>query len=768
MNNFGASIQEWEYLTPLGSDCRYIVPIVSNPMIKGVGQLLRIQKTRGKIPSVKNAFGQVTCLAKWQIHETTGAELKYWQADPDYGYGFRTGHDGYIAVDCDIDDWDICTAVHQLLANSLDINWRELPIRTHGQEARWATIIRIEGIDTLPKHVLRWTDDSGNKIEFLGTGQQLACCGCHPSGNHYTWSCAPFPAKVISQDAFRKFIQTLRDEFPIEVEKDSAQPVRIKGKTVIEIDRMADWLRETGRILDTGPEGQLYIKCPWCEAHTMDGGAGETAYFPVGSNGYLGGGFKCLHAHCQDKTTSDFFEWARGQGFTQTRPEDYPDETANAAASESKKQEKSKKLSGLPELMEIVRADEQLSGIQFNDFCNMIEFTKPTPWNALNPEDLPADGRYFINDTDYTLFRLYIEETYEMHFRIGDYTEAMNALAKEQHYHPIKKFLAELPEWDKVPRVDTLLHDYLGAEDSAYTHEVMRKTLCAAVIRIYRPGTKYDTMPVLNGPQGIGKSTLLAKIGGEWFNDNISLLGTRDKSAAEGLQMAWIVELSEVDGGLRRSDLESVKAFLSRCIDTYRPAYGRTVEKHPRQCIFFGTANSENGYLSDMTGNRRFLNVLCPGGAKKHPWNITRSEIQQIWAEVKFYVAQHESLILSAEAQKTAEKEQNAALETDEREGIIMQFLDMLLPGGWDKFDLNRRAAWQNNPNAVGIEKRRFVSVLEIWCEALGQSRVSLKKSDSIKIGATLLKHGWKKAGLKKTVPYGVQRVYENPAYAKI
>ena len=115
-----------------------------------------------------------------------------------------------------------------------------------------------------------------------------------------------------------------------------------------------------------------------------------------------------------------------------------------------------------------------------------------------------------------------------------------------------------------------------------------------------------------------------------------------------------------------------------------------------------------------MTGNRRFLNILCPGGAKKHPWNITQSEIQQIWAEVKFYVAQHESLILSAEAQKTAEKEQNAALETDEREGIIMQFLDMLLPGGWDKFDLNRRAAWQNNPNAVGIEKRRFVSVLEI------------------------------------------------------
>lgn len=761
----GASPQEWQYTDALGDDIRYIVPIVSNPSLPGIGSLLRVQKTRGKIPSVKDGSGRVMCLSKWQVHDTTPAELTAWEHDADFGYGFRTGHGGYIAVDCDIDDWDICSAVHQLLADALDVNWQEVPLRTHGKAPRWASIIRIEGIDTLPKHVLKWTDESGNKIEFLGTGQQLACAGRHPSGDQYRWSCPPFPAKTITQNAFREFIQSLRDNFPIELEKNSPDPVRVKGKTFISIDRMADWLRDTGRVIGTGPEGQLFIDCPWEDAHTMSGGPGETCYFPIGSNGYLGGGFKCLHAHCADKTTADFFEWARSQGFEQTTPDEYPDETESAKASEPLKQtgKDAPARGGLPELIDIVGSDQNLRGIRLNDFCNMIEFTAPVPWNPLNPAELPADGRYFIRDTDYAQFRLYIETAYGMRFRVADYTDAFNILAQRQHYHPIRDFIKGLPVWDNVPRVDTLLHDYLGADDNIYTREVMRKTLCAAILRIYRPGVKFDTMPVLNGPQGIGKSTLLARLGGEWFNDNVSLLGTRDKSAAEGLQMSWLVELSEVDGGLRRSDLESVKAFLSRTIDVYRPAYGRTVEKHPRQCVFFGTANSENGYLSDLTGNRRFLNVRCKKESEKHPWDLTDDDIRQIWAEVKFRVSHHESLILSAEAQKIAEREQDQALETDEREGIIMRFCDLTLPGGWQNWDINRRAAWLNNPIVKGVEIRHYVCILEIWCECLGQSHVSLKKSDSIKIGAALLKHGWKKAGVKPCGPYAMQRVYANP-----
>lgn len=769
-SNCGASPAEWAFLDVLAEDCRFIVPIVSNPGIQGVGALLRVQKTRGKIPSVKDELGRVKCLSRWQSHETTAAELRYWSEDPDFGYGFRTGHKGYIAIDCDIDDPDVCAAVQSFLAEALDVNWRDIAFRTHGTAARWASIVRVDGIDTQPKHVLKWRDDSGNKIEFLGTGQQLACCGRHPSGDKYQWTKSPFPAPVISQDAFREFIQNLKSSFPIQDEKETADPIRVKGQTIITIDRLADWLKATGRVLGTGPEGQLYIDCPWDDSHTMEGGPGETVYFPIGSNGYLGGGFKCLHAHCSDKTTADFYAWARNQGFEQTAAADYPDESETVKKSESKKPAPAREsgrsaICSMADFVSLIQADHNLDGVQFNEFCGQIEFTRPVPWNDLNPEKLPANGRYFIRDTDYTSFRIYIEQNYpDYHIRVNDYPKAFEKLAEIHSYHPIKKFFADLPAWDNVPRVDTLLHDYLGAEDSVYTREVMRKTLCAAMQRIIKPGTKFDTMPVLNGPQGIGKSTLLAKLGAEWFNDNISLQGTRDKSAAEGLQQGWIIELSEVDGGLRRSDLESVKAFLSRSIDVYRPAYGRTVESHPRQCVFFGTANSESGYLSDPTGNRRFLNIRCNGGAEKHPWDLTSADVAQIWAEVKYYVSRGESLILSADAQKIAEQEQNAALETDEKEGIIVQFAESLIPAGWDSFSLDARAAWHINPDSKGSYRRRYICIIEIWTECFNQRRELLKKTDSIRIGASLLKHGWKKAGLKLCGPYGKQRVYVNPA----
>ena len=774
----GPGSQEWSYIDALGADCRYIVPIVSNPDLPGVGSLLRVQKTRGKIPSVKDAFGRAVCLSKWQTRDSSGAELKYWSGDPDFGYGFRTGHGGYIAIDCDIDDPEICSAVLEQLAAVLDVNWREMPVRTHGRDARWATIVRIEGIDTLPKHVLKWTDDSGNKIEFLGTGQQLACAGRHPSGAHYTWSCPPFPARVMTQAQFREFIQAIRDAFPIQVSKDTADPIRVKGKTFVSIDRMADWLRETGRVIDTGPEGQLYIDCPWEDAHTMEGGPGETCYFPVGSNGYLGGGFKCLHSHCSEKTTADFYEWARSQGFEQTKTEEYPDETESAKASESLKQSPAQQgkpavdkdgkggLLTMAEFLAIIREDPALSGVQLNDFCGQIEFTSPTPWNKLDPKDLPASGRYFIKDADYTYFRCYIEETYGLKIRINDYPKAFEALAQEQRYHPIKQYLDSLPEWDGVKRVDTLLHDYLNADDNAYTHEVMRKTLCAAYMRIYHAGIKYDTMPVLNGPQGIGKSTLLAKLGGEWFNDNVSLLGVRDKTAVEGLQQGWIIELSEVDGGLRRSDMEGVKAFLSRTDDRYRPAYGRTLESHPRQCVFFGTANAESGYLSDMTGNRRFLNVPCRAGAEKHPWDLTDDDIKQIWSEVRQYVQDGEDLLLSSEAQETAKKEQDMALETDEKEGIVVEFAKSNVPHNWDGMSMDDRHNWLANPIAVGIEPRRWICAMEVWCDCFNRRREDLKKSDSIRIGAALVKLGWRKgsdAEKRKCGPYGMQRVFFNP-----
>lgn len=184
---------------------------------------------------------------------------------------------------------------------------------------------------------------------------------------------------------------------------------------------------------------------------------------------------------------------------------------------------------------------------------------------------------------------------------------------------------------------------YLGADDNAYTRAVTRKTLCAAVCRVQRPGCKFDSMLVLNGPQGIGKSTLIAQLAGEWFSDSLSLNDTKDKTVAEKLQGYWILEIGEL-AGLRKTEVETLRFFLSKQNDIYRVSFGKRATPHLRQCVFFGTTNAETGYLRDTTGNRRFGPVKTPGSKTRHSWDLDEHEIRQIWTEALEYVNAGEKL----------------------------------------------------------------------------------------------------------------------------
>lgn len=141
--------------------------------------------------------------------------------------------------------------------------------------------------------------------------------------------------------------------------------------------------------------------------------------------------------------------------------------------------------------------------------------------------------------------------------------DAVAKLADDRKRHPVRNYLNNLPEWDGKQRVDTLLIDYLGAEDCECVQQATRKTLCGAVYRVMNPGCKHDTVLVLNGPTGIGKSTLIGKLAGEWFNDSLSLLDTKDKAAAEKLQGYWILEIPELSG-MRKTDVETLKGFIAR------------------------------------------------------------------------------------------------------------------------------------------------------------------------------------------------------------
>lgn len=403
----------------------------------------------------------------------------------------------------------------------------------------------------------------------------------------------------------------------------------------------------------------------------------------------------------------------------------------------------------------ILENDPNLKGVVFNQLLDGMEIKGEVPWNHPSKFWRDADDAQLIS---------YVDAHYGT-FSARNYDIAVTKVADDRAYHPIREFIESLPEWDKAPRVDTLLVDYLGASDTAYVRAVTRKTLCAAISRVLRPGCKFDSMLVLNGPQGVGKSTLIAKLAGEWFSDSLNLGDTKDKTAAEKLQGYWILEIGEL-AGLKKAEVETLRSFLSRQNDIYRAAFGKRATPHLRQCVFFGTTNAESGYLRDTTGNRRFWPVKTPGNGKKQSWNLTHEEILQIWAEALVYVRQGEKLYLSAEMDALAKDEQREAMESDEREGLVREYLDTLLPERWAEMDLFERRNFLSGSDFGGLQekgtvRRTSVSNMEIWCECFGKERANLRRTDSNELTGILARLGWKRAESKVRVPlYGPQYVF--------
>ena len=413
----------------------------------------------------------------------------------------------------------------------------------------------------------------------------------------------------------------------------------------------------------------------------------------------------------------------------------------------------------------IVSHDENLKSIVYNEFKGCIDVIGPLPWKQVKPG---------FNDSDVANAKLYFERVYGIWSPTKFKDALLAVVAAERIYHPIKDYFAGLT-WDGIPRLDSLLIDYCGAEDNPYTRAVTRKTLCAAVARVYEPGRKFDSILVLSGPQGIGKSTFFAKLGGAWYSDSLAISDMKDKTAAEKLQGYWILELGEL-AGIKKVDVETVKSFVTRVDDKYRQAYGMVVESHPRSCIIVGTTNSESGFLRDITGNRRFWPVQVSEHGSHHPWDL--EEIDQVWAEAIQAYKDGESLFLSGEVAQMAYAKQQEAMESDDREGLVQDYLDRLLPENWDNMDLYQRRTFlgggefEDTPTE-GTVRRERVCIMEIWCECFGKERQNLKKADSYELEGILNKiGGWERytgnaSGKMRISGYGIQRAFIRNENAK-
>lgn len=402
----------------------------------------------------------------------------------------------------------------------------------------------------------------------------------------------------------------------------------------------------------------------------------------------------------------------------------------------------------------ILETDPMLQGrIMLDVFRGRGIAQGPYPWNA-------DARRRFWTDNDDVGAQWYLEKMHR-YTNKGNVIAALSLCGQYHATDPVREYLESL-KWDGVARLDTMFIDYLGAQDNAYTRAVTRKALVAAVARTFVPGIKFDCMTILTGRTGIGKSTVLRKLGRDWFND--SLQSFEGKDSRELIQGAWIVEVAEL-GYMSKTETNQIKQFLSQQDDIFRAAYGKNTENHPRRCVFFGTSNDYD-YLKDRTGNRRFwpLDVGVCAPKSNVFTELTAAVVDQIWAEAVAWYRLGETLYLSGEAEKTAVWVQEDHTEQSPGDGVVQEYLNQMVPENWLKMSAEQVAAWNSGvmQAATGavLIPRPAVCAAEIWEQVYHQNLSRMRQSDARAINQAIEKAGgWKKKRLRFQ-KYGMQRGY--------
>ena len=319
----------------------------------------------------------------------------------------------------------------------------------------------------------------------------------------------------------------------------------------------------------------------------------------------------------------------------------------------------------------VMDKDSRFAGkIRLNEFAQQPYLYGSVPWEN------ESNCRAWSSHDDSALFSL-IQADYGLKSR-QDFADALKNVSMRNKFHPVRELLDSLT-WDGKEHIRSLLPEYLGAEDSDYTYQVMRLWMLGAVSRVYKPGSKFDYTMILQGSQGIGKSTFLKQMAMDdsWFNDSLDSLDS-DK-AVQSLTGSWIIELAELKSLARTvGGVESVKRFLTATQDKYRIPYERRADTFYRQCVFAGTTNKDD-FLQDETGNRRFL-IIHTGVTEPFKSLFVpeaMDDIKQAWAEaVHIWKNEDPELILPEKCMQQAKELQEANMADDGKRGIILDYLE--------------------------------------------------------------------------------------------
>lgn len=401
--------------------------------------------------------------------------------------------------------------------------------------------------------------------------------------------------------------------------------------------------------------------------------------------------------------------------------------------------------------LNVLQNDETYKNrITFNEFSNKVLL----------------DGKQW-KDEDFSQLVYHMETNYN----ITNEKKIRHALAienKRNKFHPIKDYLNGL-KWDGIQRLSTLFIDFLGADDNKYTRAVSTITLCGAVARVLNPGVKFDTMPVLVGKQGVGKSTIWAKLGGEWFSDTLDTI--KGKEAYESIQNSWIIEIAELSA-MAHATKEDTKKFITKTSDKYRKPYAENVEDIPRQCIFVGTTNDYE-FLKDETGNRRFYPIdVDIAKATKSIWNdLTPEYVNQLWAEAKeLYLKYGENAIYikNEGVLKFADMQQAEHFGKSTTYSEVASYLAMPVASNWSEYSIKERQDFikkyrRNSNDVIASEIRKNICIREILVDLYPDTYTldtKISRKDSIEIANILVSLGWKRISGHRTKLFGYQQFF--------
>jgi predicted P-loop ATPase len=330
--------------------------------------------------------------------------------------------------------------------------------------------------------------------------------------------------------------------------------------------------------------------------------------------------------------------------------------------------------------------------VSYNRFSGSLDLTRALPHR-------PSGS---FADADVTHFKLHLETVYGLSVQDPLIRDAVTIVSRERACHPVLEFLDSLPDWDGVPRVETMLRDHLGTPLSPYSRAVARKVLCAAINRVKHPGCKFDHILILEGGQGRGKSRWIEALAQGWFASDLRG-DLNDKAAIENMRGKWIIEIQELDGIANKKDVDAIKHFVSRPVDRMRVPYGTLSEDFPRQCIFIGSTN-RGQYMVDDTGNRRYWPIAC--NKPRIDIEKFREELPQIWAEALVYWLAGEPLWLDDQtAEQQAKQEQSLRQVESGTPGLIEDWLT----GRKDIMATCVEDVWEN------LFQRPLASLTPIW-----------------------------------------------------